>query len=56
MSLILLFSSLLSLLLLIYGFLKSNAFSKYIGFLILFIILFVIIYFIFLTPPENMSK
>lgn len=56
MSLILLFSGLLSLLLLIYGFLKGNTISTYIGFLTLSIILFIVIYFIFLTPPENMSK
>ncbi|MEB7657466.1 hypothetical protein [Mammaliicoccus vitulinus] len=56
MSIILLFLGVLSISLLIFGFLKSNNFIKYLGFIILFLIVFIVVYFLFLTPPENLKK
>lgn len=56
MSIILLLLGVISISLLIFGFLKSNNFIKYISFIILFLIVFIVVYFLFLTPPENIKK
>lgn len=56
MSLILLFLGVISISLLIFGFLKSNNIIKSIGFIILFLIVFISVYFLFLTPPENIKQ
>ncbi len=56
MSIILLLLGVISISLLIFGFLKSNNFIKSIGFIILFFIEFIVVYFLFLTPPENIKK
>ncbi|WP_437272771.1 hypothetical protein ACSSAF_13640 (plasmid) [Staphylococcus succinus] len=56
MSIILLLLGVISISLLIFGFLKSNNFIKSIGFIILFLIVFIVVYFLFLTPPENIKK
>ncbi len=56
MSIILLLLGVISISLLIFSFLKSNNFIKFIGFIILFLIVFIVVYFLFLTPPENIKK
>lgn len=56
MSLILLFLGVISISLLIFGFLKSNKFIESLGFIILFLIVFIVVYFLFLTSPENIKK
>lgn len=56
MSIILLLLGVISISLLIFGFLKSNNFIKSIGFIILLLIVFIVVYFLFLTPPENIKK
>ena len=56
MSIILLFLGVISISLLILGFLKSNNIIKSIGFIILFLIVFISVYFLFLTPPENIKR
>ena len=56
MSIILLLLRVISISLLILGFLKSNNIIKSIGFIILFLIVFISVYFLFLTPPENIKR
>lgn len=56
MSITLLFLGVISIFLLIFGFLESNNFIKSLGFIILFLIVFIVVYFLFLTPPENINK
>ncbi|WP_341636652.1 hypothetical protein [Staphylococcus casei] len=56
MSAILLFLGIISISLLILGFLKSNSFIQYSGFILLSLIIFTVVYFLFLTPPESFEK
>ncbi len=56
MSVLILLLGVISISLLIFGFLKSNKFIKFLGFITLFLIVFIIVYFLFLTPPENFEK
>lgn len=56
MSIILLLLGVISISLLIFGFLKSNKFIESLGFIILFLIVFIVVYFLFLTSPENIKK